>query len=108
PPSGPERLAYLKWKLCQDEGAAAVLAASSRLADDGTLVVSAATIPYSPETPYSKRRQPWHADAPKILPQVVVSAEHYNRMVRQLTMAVTVTLEMNLRVDFTPAAPGFN
>lgn len=107
-PSEPQRLAFLKWKLCQEEGAAAVFEASSRLEDDGTLVVSAATVPYPPEVPYFQRVQAWHAQAPKILPQVVVAAEHYNRMVRQLQKGVAITLEMVLQTDFSPAAAGFN
>jgi carboxypeptidase Q len=107
-PSGPERLAFLKWELCRKEGAAALLEASSRLEDDGTLVVSAATVPYAPETPWSKRLQSWDANAPKILPQVVVAAEDYNRMVRQLERGIDITLEMVLQASFTAPAPGFN
>lgn len=108
PPSEPQRLAFLKWELCRKEGAAAVLEASSRLEDDGTLVVGGATVPNAPEVPYGRRLQPWAEDAPKILPQVVVAAEHYNRMVRQLQDGVAVTLEMTLQTEFTPASPGFN
>lgn len=107
-PSEPQRLAYLKWELCQREGAAAVLEASSRLEGDGTLVVGAATVPYAADVPYSERLQAWNPDAPKILPQVVVAAEHYNRMVRMIERGVVVRLEMTLQADFTPAAPGFN
>lgn len=107
-PSESQRLAYLKWSLCEEEGAVAVIEASSRLEDDGTLVVSAATVPYAPEVPNSKRRQPWHPDVPRILPQVVVAAEHYNRIVRQLVMGQTVTLALNLEVEFTASKPGFN
>ena len=108
PASEPQRLAYLKWQLCQKEGAAAVLEASSRLENDGTLVVSAATVPYAPETPYRRRLQAWNENAPKILPQVVVAAEHYNRLVRQLQRRVAVTLELVLQTEFFPSAPGFN
>src|SRR5690606_33499845 len=50
--SEPQRLAYMKWALCHSEGAAAVLEVSPRLENDGTLVVSAATVPYPAETPY--------------------------------------------------------
>src|SRR5690606_32688509 len=49
-----------------------------------------------------------HAKAPKILPQVVVAAEHYNRMVRQIQDGQTVRLEMSLETEFLPDAPGFN
>lgn len=108
PRTEPQRLAYLKWELCQKEGVAAVLEASSRLENDGTLVVSGATVPYPPELPYSKRLPVYDENAPKILPQVVVAAEHYNRLVRQLEKGIATTLELVLKTEFTPAAPGFN
>jgi hypothetical protein len=108
PPSEPQRLSHLKWELCEREGAIAVIEASSRLEDDGTLVVSAATVPYAAKIPYSNRLQAWHNNAPKILPQIVVAAEHYNRMVRQLQQGVAITLELALQVDFSPASPGYN
>lgn len=108
PPREPQRLAYLKWNLCMREGAAAVLEASPRLEGDGTLVVSAATVPYPPEEPYDGRKQAWSPDAPKILPQIVVGAEHYNRMVRLLKDGITVTLELNLQTEFTRSQRGYN
>lgn len=108
PPTAPQRLAYLKWELCEKEGAAAVVEVSPRLENDGTLVVSQATVPYPAEVPYGERLQAWDEGAPKILPQVVVAAEHYNRMVRQLQKGIAVTLELVLQTDFTPAARGYN
>lgn len=108
PATEPQRLAFLKWDLCQKEGAAAVMEVSSRLENDGTLVVSAATVPYAAEVPYAARKQSWDEDAPAILPQVVVGAEHYNRLVRQLQKGIAVTLELAMQVKFTPVAPGFN
>ncbi|HYG18913.1 MAG TPA: hypothetical protein VD816_08285, partial [Ohtaekwangia sp.] len=70
-PTEPQRLSYLKWELCLKEGALAVLEASSgaRL-EDGTLTVSAATVPYPAEVPFDKRLSSRDPDAPKILPQV--------------------------------------
>jgi Zn-dependent M28 family amino/carboxypeptidase len=52
--------------------------------------------------------QAWETNAPKVLPQIVVAAEHYNRMVRQLTDGVSLTLELVLQTEFTPASSGFN
>ncbi len=51
-----QKLNFLKWDFCMKEGAVAVLEASSgsRL-EDGTLTVSAATVPYPPEVPQDKR-----------------------------------------------------
>jgi carboxypeptidase Q len=108
-PSEPQRLAFLKWDLCQKEGAIAVLEASpsSRL-EDGTLTVSAATVPYPAEVPNDKRSRAYSANAPKILPQIVVAAEHYNRMVRQIEKGLEVKLELMLETAFTEAAPGYN
>lgn len=108
-PNEPQRLAYLKWELCQKEGVVAVLEASpSTRLEDGTVAVSGATVPYPAETPLASRRAVYKADAPKILPQVVVAAEHYNRMVRQLQAGQQVKLELTLETTFTPAAPGYN
>jgi carboxypeptidase Q len=105
----PQRLAYLKWDLCEKEGAIAVIEGSpaTRL-EDGTLTVSAATVPYPAEVSNDKRMRAQSAKVPKILPQVVVAAEHYNRLVRQLQKGLPVKLEITLETEFTPAAPGFN
>ncbi len=108
-PTEPQRLAYLKWSLIQKEGAVAVIEASpsSRL-EDGTVAVSGATVPYPADVPFAQRVSSYHAKAPKLLPQVVVAAEHYNRMVRQIQSGQTVRLEMSLETEFLPEAPGYN
>lgn len=107
--SEPQRLAYLKWEFCMKEGAVAVLeASSSARLEDGTVVVSAATIPYHPDVPFADRVRAQSGDAPKILPQVVVAAEHYNRMVRQIQKGVSVKLELTMETVFTPVEKGFN
>jgi hypothetical protein len=108
PPTDAEKLEYAKWELCQNEGAVAILQASSRLEDDGTLEVSQAIVPYPPETPYGRRIQSWSGIVPKILPQIVVTAEHYNRIVREVENHLPVRLELVLQTEFTPAQPGFN
>jgi carboxypeptidase Q len=108
-PSEPQRLAYLKWDLCQKEGVVAVLEASpSYRLEDGTITVAGATVPYPAEVPFAQRVSSYSSKSPKILPQVVVSAEHYNRMVRQIKQGLTVKLEMTLETEFTPEAPGVN
>lgn len=105
----PQRLAYLKWDLCQKEGALAIIEASpnTRL-EDGTLMVAAATVPYPAETPFSKRLPAYKANAPKILPQIVVAGEQYNRMIRQIKKGEKIKLELTLETEFTPSAPGYN
>jgi carboxypeptidase Q len=108
-PTEPQRLSYMKWELCMKEGAVAVLEASpsSRL-EDGTVTVAAASVPYPPETPFADRLSSRHPNAPKSLPQIVVAAEHYNRMVRQIQKGVPVKMELTLETEFTPAEKGFN
>lgn len=104
-----QKLAFAKWDFCMKEGALAVLEPSpnARL-EDGTMLVGAATIPYSPDVPMNQRLRAQHANAPKILPQVVVSDEYYNRLLRQIQAGKNVRLEMALETEFTPAAQGFN
>ncbi len=104
-----QQLTYKKWELLEKEGVIAVLEASpaSRL-EDGTILVGAATVPYPSTVPNDKRERAQSAKAPKILPQIVVADEHYNRMVRQLQKGFPVKLELTLDTEFTPAAPGFN
>lgn len=109
PSMDPQRIAYAKWNLCMNEGVIAVLEASpaSRL-EDGTLTASAATVPYPPETPFEQRVSSRAANAPKILPQIIVAAEHYNRMVRQIEKGVPVKIDLTMETEFTPAESGFN
>lgn len=105
----PQRLAYMKWELCAKEGVIAVLeASSSARLEDGTLIASAATVPYPPDVTFAERLSARHPNAPKILPQIVVAAEHYNRMVRQLQKGISVKLDLAFEAEFTPAESGFN
>ena len=104
-----QQLAFAKWEFCMKEGALAVLEPSPSIRlEDGTLLVGAATIPYSPDVPFAKRVRAQSALAPKILPQVIVADEHYNRLIRQIQAGQTVRLEMALETEFTPASQGFN
>lgn len=102
----PEDITYKKWLLCQAEGAVAVLECSR--GDHGTLYPQAATIPYAPSVPFADRVRAQSAKAPKILPQVLVASEHYNRLVRQIEKGVAVKLELTMETEFTPAEDGFN
>jgi carboxypeptidase Q len=105
----PQRLAYLKWELCQKEGAVAVLEASlGSRSKDGTVMVGGATVPYPADYPYAKRMNAYDEEAPKILPQIVVASEHYNRMLRQLNAGLKVSMSLTLETEFTAAEPGFN
>src|ERR1051326_2222462 len=73
----------------QAEGAA-LLVDPSR-GDGGTLFVQSASVPQPPRDPNApaptgppnRGIQPWDKSAPKITPQIALSAEHYNRIVRE-------------------------
>ena len=77
-----------KLMFAQEEGAA-VLVDGSRAGDGGTIFVQQATVPQPiPDVPFGpgapRPKAAYDKDAPKILPQIVVANEHYNRIVRML------------------------
>jgi hypothetical protein len=104
-----QQLSFAKWDFCMKEGAIAVLEPSptSRL-EDGTVLVSAVTVPYPPSVPNSQRVRAASAAAPKVLPQVIVADEHYNRLIRQAQKGLPVRMELTLETEFTAPGPGFN
>lgn len=89
---------YQKMILCQQEGAAAILFRSHY--DGGKTYVAAAEVPTHPDTPLVGRFSSWDPKAPKLIPQLYVSAEHYNRIVRLLQNGTNVKVELNLDVEF--------
>jgi carboxypeptidase Q len=98
-----------KLEFCQKEGAAVLF--SNSPGDDGTIYVSAASVPAAPKSLadlFSDRTSPYSAEAPKILPQVVISAEQYNRMVRMIEKGEKPKIAMHLEVAFTKPDSGFN
>jgi carboxypeptidase Q len=104
------RFGFRKLEFCQSEGAAAILDANP--GDDGTLLyVQGATVPQMPQDPveyFNNRKNPYDADAPAILPQITVSAEQYNRLVRTIQKGIPVKAEMRLDVETTKADSSFN
>ncbi len=104
-----QQLNFLKWDFCMKEGAIAVLegSAGGRF-KDGTVVMGGATVPYPADVPFDKRVRVYSAAAPKILPQIIVSDELYDRLVRQVQNGPAVKLELALETEFTPSAQGFN
>jgi hypothetical protein len=94
-----------------DEGAA-MLVESSTQGDGGTFFVQSATIPGAPlpgmgaggggqgqgQGPPPKRV--YDKDAPKIPPQIVLSKEHYNRLVRMAEAGEHLKMVVDLSVQF--------
>jgi hypothetical protein len=92
-----------KWQMLYAEGAAVVLEAGR--GDGGTLFVQSVTMPVSAEAasaPFGSSRgpRPWAKDAPAAIPQVVVAAEHYNRLVRMIQKRAPVKLQVALQTRF--------
>jgi carboxypeptidase Q len=103
------RLAALKLKFATDEGAA-LLVDTSR-GDGGTIFVGSASVPQPfLENPFDTRRlQPWDKSAPKMAPQLVVSSEQYNRMLRMLGQGVALKMNVDLQVEYQDKDPmGYN
>lgn len=115
PPAGPRSfqmdpqqraradLNYLKWRMLLEEGAALTL--EPGFGDGGTVYVTGAAVPTPAETEPEKRRRPWDLNPPQILPQVVVAAEQYNRMIRLIARGVPVQLEINIAARFYDQDP---
>lgn len=91
-------LSFQKWQLIYAEEPAVVLEPGS--GDGGVVYVTRVTIPVSIDTPAAQRPQPWDLNKPKVIPQVVVAAEQYNRMVRILSRGVPVEVEVNINARF--------
>jgi len=93
-----QELNFRKWQLLESEGAAVVLQPAYR--DAGTVYVTEATVPYPPDVPFDQRMHAWDLRKPAILPQAVVAAEHYNRIIRLLARGIPVQLEVNISARF--------
>lgn len=119
PPAGPRRfqmdaqqraraeLNYKRWQMLLDEGAAVTL--EPGFGDGGTVYVTSAAVPTAPDIEPEKRPRPWDLNRPRIVPQVVVAAEQYNRLVRLNARGVPVQLEINIAVRFYDQDPmGYN
>ncbi|GIW88880.1 MAG: hypothetical protein KatS3mg108_3204 [Isosphaeraceae bacterium] len=78
-----------------DEGAVVTIEPSFR-GDGGTLFVQSASIPSEP----GKRINAWDVEVPRVVPQVVCSIEHFNRMVRMLAAGEPLKVAMTLEVAF--------
>lgn len=98
-----QELNYQKWQMLYDEGAAVVLEPGS--GDGGVVYVTRASIPSPVDTPAEQRPLPWALNRPKVIPQVVLAAEQYNRIIRALGRGVAVQMEVNIEARFYDQDP---
>ena len=96
------------------EEEAAVLIDASSLGDGGTIFVSAAAVPQplveTPAGPNAPRQiQAYDKTAPKIIPQLVLAVEHYNRIARMIQAGEKVKMTVDLGVEWHDSDPmGYN
>lgn len=90
-----------------DEGAALVVTPSGS-GDGGTIFIGSAAVP-SPKDqksasdgggPFGRYRSPWSSDAPAMTPQIVLAAEHYNRLVRMIQQGEKLKMSVDLQVQY--------
>jgi len=65
--------------------------------DYGTFFVSSASMPPGAD---GNRKRPWDPEAGRVLPQVTLAVEHYNRLVRLLEKGVPVRVRLDLAVSW--------
>ena len=109
-PPTPEQIEAAKFndrktQFYYDEGVA-LLVGSSFAGDGGMLqFVQAAFVPQPFDTPFDKRIGPWRKDAPKLIPQMAISNDHYNRLSRMIAQGERVRMSVNLQVEFDDSDP---
>ena len=95
-----------KAKFLTDEGAA-VLVDGSFQGDAGTLFVAQASVPVVSTFPFlalgGQRGSVWDKSAPKMLPQITVAKEHYNRLVRMIKQGEKLRMSVDLAVQYHDA-----
>ena len=91
PVNTSRRLAFLA-----KEGPALLLG-TSRMGDNGTLSMGSATVLGGGG---GRGGRVWSTNPPAIPPQIVVSAEQYNRLARMIQAGEKVRMEVDLRVEF--------
>ncbi len=95
-----QALQLKKWEMATAEGAGVVIEPSGRGGDGGVVFVQGATVPQPADRPYGQRIGAYSKDAPVIPPQIVMSVEHYNRIIRALSKGAAVELEININSRF--------
>jgi hypothetical protein len=102
-----------KYLFFRDEGAA-VLVDPSRAGDGGTIFVQSATVAqpvtadsFGPNAP--RLLQSYDKRATQVTPQIVLAAEHYNRIVRMIQAGEKPKMSVDLNVEWQDADPmGYN
>jgi len=96
-----------KLQFFSDEGAALLIDSSQ--GDGGTIFVSGASVPQEVDVSspmatlrslFLGRVHPYDKNAPKIVPQIVVAVEHYNRLVRMIQAGEKLQMKVSFATQF--------
>ncbi len=100
------QLAAEKYQFFSAEGVALVIEPTRSgvdgLGETGTIFIQSATVPQPYyEYPFDSRRiWPWQQQTPRVPPQVIISAEQYNRLVRMAQSGLKLRMRVELEVQF--------
>ncbi len=109
-PPRPEQIAAAKFndrktQFYYDEGVA-LLVGASPAGDGGSLqFVQSASVPQPFDTPFNQRGNPWDAKAPKLIPQIALSNDHFNRLARMIRLGEKPLMTVNLAVEWSDKDP---
>ncbi|MBX7172328.1 MAG: M20/M25/M40 family metallo-hydrolase [Pyrinomonadaceae bacterium] len=102
-----QQVAAKRFQFLLDEGAAVVVD-SSRTGSGGTVFVQGATVVQPPQVqgapPTRLSPQQKEADG-KILPQITVATEHYNRIIRMLQQGTKLKMSVNIQSEYNDKDP---
>ena len=101
-----QKMNFKKLDLCYKEGAAAVIYISQ--GDGGNVFTGAASYPQNPDSAFSGGPHVYDLKAPKIIPQITVCAEHYNRLIRMIEKGERPKLELEIDAEYNKVDSGYN
>jgi hypothetical protein len=102
-----QRMNWKKWKMIEAEGALAVM--TTAFNDAGNMqFVQSASVPLNPDVPFSEFKPAYRWEAPKILPQVYVGIEHYQRLLRVMQKGMHPKVELRMEVEITRVDSSYN
>ncbi|HKS42791.1 MAG TPA: M20/M25/M40 family metallo-hydrolase [Blastocatellia bacterium] len=87
-----------KWQMAVAEGAGVVLEPGR--GDGGTIFIGSATVPSPVDAPFDRRPRVWTKEIGTVIPQAMLAAEHYNRLIRMLERGSRVEMEVNITARF--------
>ena len=98
-----------KIAFCQKEGAAVLI--SNATGDDGTVFTGEAQSGYIPQglsDMFNPTTSAYGEKAPKVVPQISVASENYNRIIRMMDKGQKVRMAVTLDVSMTKPDSAFN